>query len=71
MKPISLHHGLPFEVFYKDESTTFCRSKVEKDPQELIDEVYKILYYLGFTIREKAELATYQLKDVAQIWKVE
>ncbi|WMV38632.1 hypothetical protein MTR67_032017 [Solanum verrucosum] len=46
----------------------FYYSKVEKDPQEFIDEVYKILDIMGVTPIEKAELAAYQLKGVAQIW---
>ena len=39
-----------------------------EDPQEFIDEVYKIVHAIGVTSREKAELASYQLKDVAQVW---
>ncbi|TMX03215.1 hypothetical protein EJD97_017548, partial [Solanum chilense] len=50
---------------------TFCGSKVEEDPQEFIDEVYKILYAMGLTTSEKAELSTYQLKDVAQTWYIQ
>ena len=50
---------------------TFYRSKVEEDPQEFIDEIYKILYVVGLSTSEKAELATYQLKDVAQAWYVQ
>ena len=41
-------------------------SKVEEDPQEFIDETYKILYAMGLSTIEKADLATYQLNDVAQ-----
>ncbi|XP_049345384.1 uncharacterized protein LOC125809870 [Solanum verrucosum] len=33
-----------------------------------MDEVYKIVDVMGVTSREKAELASYQLKDVAQVW---
>ena len=44
---------------------TLYGSKVEEDPQEFIDEIYKILYSMGLTTSEKAELATYQLKDVS------
>ena len=49
---------------------TFYGSKVEKECQEFIDEIYNILYAIGLTSSEKAELATYQLKDVAQSWYV-
>ena len=49
---------------------TFYESKVDEDPQEFIDEVYKILLAIGLSTSEKAELATNQLKDVAQTWYV-
>ena len=49
-------------------------SKVDEDPQEFINEVYKLLYAMGVSSSEKAELATYQLKDVSQTlyvqWRV-
>ena len=50
---------------------TFYGSKVEEDPQEFIDEVYKILLTMGLSTSKKAELDTYQLKDVAQAWSVQ
>ena len=50
---------------------TFYGSKVDEDPQEFVDEVYKVLYIIGVTSSDKAELASYQLKDVAQTWYVE
>ena len=50
---------------------TFYGSKVDEDPQEFIDEVSKILLSMGLSACEKAELATYQLKDVAQAWYVQ
>ena len=34
---------------------TFYGSKVDEDPQEFIDEVYKILYAIGVSSSEKAE----------------
>ena len=45
---------------------TFYGSKVDEEPQEFINEVYNILYTMGMSSSEKAELSTYQLKDVAQ-----
>ena len=45
---------------------TFYGSKVDEEPQEFIDEVYKILHAMGVSSSEKVELATYQLKDVDQ-----
>ncbi|XP_010314900.1 uncharacterized protein [Solanum lycopersicum] len=45
---------------------TLYGSKVEVDPQKFIDEIYKILYAMGFSTSEKFELAIYKLKDVSQ-----
>ncbi|WMV59074.1 hypothetical protein MTR67_052459 [Solanum verrucosum] len=42
--------------------------KVEEDPQEFINEVYKVVEIMGITLVEKAKLAAYQLKGVAQVW---
>ena len=51
----------------------FLCSKVNKDPQEFFDGVYKIFSAIRVSSREKAELASYQLRDVSQIcytqWK--
>ena len=49
----------------------FYGSKFEEYPQEFIDEVYKILYSIGVSLSEKAELATYRSKDIAQTWHVQ
>ncbi|KAH0689089.1 hypothetical protein KY289_016447 [Solanum tuberosum] len=46
----------------------FYGSNVEEDPQEFIDEVYKVFAIMGVTLGEKAELTAYQLKGVAQVW---
>ena len=46
----------------------FTGSKNAEDPQEFVDEVHKILVAMGATDTEKAELASYKLKDVAQTW---
>ena len=46
---------------------------VGEDPQAFFGEVYKIVHAMGVTYSEKVELASYQLKDVAQVsftqWK--
>ena len=39
-----------------------------KNPNEFIDEVYKVVAIVGVSSIEKFELAAYQLKDVSQIW---
>ena len=41
---------------------------VGEDPQEFIDGVYKVLSATGFTSRDKAELTSYQLRDLAMCW---
>ena len=50
--------------------STFYGYKVEEDPQNFIDEVYKILLAMGLSTSKMAELSFYQLKDVAQAWYV-
>ena len=47
---------------------TFYSSKVEEDSQGFIDEVFKVIDCMCGSSQEKAELAAYQLKDVAQVW---
>ena len=51
----------------------FIVSKVNEDPQEFLDGVYKVLSVIRVTSRDKEELASYQLRDVSQIlytqWK--
>ena len=43
----------------------FTEYKTSEDRHKFVDEVHKILVDLGSTKTEKAELASYQLKDVA------
>ena len=43
-------------------------SKIDEDPQDFLDEVYKILFVMVVSTTKKTELATFQLKDVAQTW---
>ena len=47
----------------------FTGAKTLEDPQEFIDELDKILVALGASDTEKTELASYQLKDIAQLGK--
>ena len=53
---------------------SFHGTKVDEDPKDFIDEVFKVVDSMGVTPREKAELAAYQLKDVAQVgfeqWRI-
>ncbi|WMV50320.1 hypothetical protein MTR67_043705, partial [Solanum verrucosum] len=54
--------------FMRMNPLVFHGSKVDEDPQEFIDEVCKILTIMDVGACEKAKLAAYQLKGVAQIW---
>lgn len=45
----------------------FLGSIAGKDPQEFLDEVYKIIPAMGIPFREIAELASYQLKNVTTL----
>ena len=45
----------------------FLGSKAGEDPQEFLDDVYKMLSGMEMTPTEKAELASYKLRDVAQV----
>ena len=46
----------------------FPGSKTLDDPQDFIDEVHKIIVTMRAIDTEKAELASYHLKDVAETW---
>ncbi|XP_070002558.1 uncharacterized protein [Nicotiana sylvestris] len=46
----------------------FTGSKKDEDPQNFIDEVQKIFRVMHVIDTEAAELAAYQLKDVANMW---
>ena len=43
----------------------FLVSKVGEDPQEFLDGVYKVFSAMEVTSRAKAELSSYQLRDVS------
>ena len=46
----------------------FLGSMVGEDPQEFLNEVYKVLSAMGVAFREKVELDSYQSREVAQVW---
>ncbi|WMV24741.1 hypothetical protein MTR67_018126 [Solanum verrucosum] len=54
--------------FVRMNPPNFLGSRVGKDPQEFLDEVYKIVNAMGVSSREKVELVSYQFKEVAQLW---
>ena len=43
-------------------------SKANEDPQEFIEEIFKIIDIMGVATNKKDELVAYQLKGLAQIW---
>ena len=54
--------------FMRMDPSTFLVSKVGEHPQYFLDGVYKVLSAMGVTSREKEKLASYQLRDVSQVW---
>ncbi|TMX03457.1 hypothetical protein EJD97_016155 [Solanum chilense] len=56
--------------FLRMNPPTFHGTMVDEDPQGLIDEFFKLVDAMGVTPRENADLAAYQLKDVAQESKI-
>lgn len=53
--------------FVRLSPSIFIGSKMGEVLQKLLDEVYKLVDAIGATSIEKVELATYQLKNVAQV----
>uniref|UniRef100_M1DDH9 Gag-pol polyprotein n=1 Tax=Solanum tuberosum TaxID=4113 RepID=M1DDH9_SOLTU len=58
--------ALRWRDFTRMSPPMFFGSEVNEDPQEFVEEVYKIIDAMGVTSIDKVELAGYQLKDVAQ-----
>ncbi|XP_069150274.1 uncharacterized protein [Solanum lycopersicum] len=56
------------ERLCEDEPFYFSCLWGEEDPQEFQEGVYKVLSAMGVISWEKAELASYQLRNVSQIW---
>ena len=54
--------------FTRMNPSIFTGSKTSEDPQEFVYEVHKIQVFMRATYTKKVELASYQLKDVAQTW---
>ncbi|WMV41824.1 hypothetical protein MTR67_035209 [Solanum verrucosum] len=71
--PIMSRATLKVRDFVRMNPLEFYGSKVGEGPQEFIDEVSKMLDLVGVTPVKKVELASYQLKWVAQVrfnqWK--
>ncbi len=47
---------------------SFHGSKFDKDPQEFIDQVQKVIDIMGVTSIESAELAAYHLQEFVHDW---
>ena len=61
----------PLRNFTHMNPSIFYGSKVYEDPQELVDEVYKILCFIRLSSNKNAKLASYKLMDVALTWHVQ
>lgn len=46
----------------------FLGYKMGEYAHEILDGFYKVLCSIGVNYREKAELASYQLREVSQVW---
>lgn len=53
--------------FMRINPSTIHGTKVDEDPKCFIDDFLKVVDGMGVTHREKAQLAAYQLKDVATV----
>ena len=47
---------------------TFRGTMFDEYPQGFINEFFKVVDAMGVTPNKKAELAAYQLNEVAQVW---
>mgnify|MGYP003581466238 CR=1 FL=1 len=69
--PSSESQEPPAEVWIQDflrmNPPVLTGSKIDEDPQNFIDEVWKILKAIHATETEGVELISYQIKDVANI----
>ena len=52
----------------RTKSPTFHGTKVDKNPQIFIDDIFEVVDSMDVTPRERAEIDAYQLKDEAQVW---
>ena len=65
------YYDILFKGLHYDESSYFLWVQGVIKPYEFIDEIYKIIHAMGLSTREKVELSTYQLKNVAKILYVQ
>ena len=56
------------EDFMRMNPATFHSTKVDEGPHGFINEVFKVVDAMGVTPKEKADIAAYKLKYVAQVW---
>ena len=61
------HHDLKVLGFCVDESSYFIWFDAGVDPHDFLDSVYKVLSDTGVKSTEKAELASYKLREVAKV----
>ena len=57
-----------FRDFVRMNPPEFLGSQTNKDPQNFLDKIKKILEMMRGTGNYRVELASYQLKDISHIW---
>ncbi|WMV57914.1 hypothetical protein MTR67_051299 [Solanum verrucosum] len=68
MKPSAGMTTTRIRDFTRMNPLEFYGSKVNEDPQEFIDKLYKIMEIMGVSHLLNVELFTYKLKGVSQVW---
>src|SRR5688572_24094891 len=63
--------ALTIRDFTRMNPLEFYGSMVGEDPQEFIDQVFKVVAIMGVTSVERPKLVAYQLKGVVQEWYVQ
>lgn len=53
MNPIVSTYASSVEDFMIMNPSRFCGSNVGEDPQEFVDDFYKVIYFMGVTLVEK------------------
>lgn len=60
-----------FKDFVRMNTPIFLYSKIGDDPTEFLDGFFKVLCAIWVTSTKKANLASYQLRYVSQVWCIQ
>ncbi|KAF3619313.1 hypothetical protein FXO38_32991 [Capsicum annuum] len=66
--PVANFASVWIQDFTQINPSLFSSSKSEENPQEFLDQVWKVTDIMGVTSSKSAELAAYQLQDIAHTW---